>query len=100
MAAEAFAIQAVDGIGKFIKAADEGNLTELQVQVGHFFGANPDMLLEPLMVARSFATLAKGLAKAGGGISDNVYTAAARQKGIAQQPPLKRASLRPRPIPM
>ncbi|HEV3409778.1 MAG TPA: FG-GAP repeat protein, partial [Chthoniobacterales bacterium] len=85
MVFEAFAIQAVDSIGKFIKAADEGDLTELQVQVGHFLGANPDMLLEPLVMARSFAIFGKSLAKAGGGIADNVYTSTARQKGIRQQ---------------
>ena len=85
MVFEAFKVQALAGIDKFMMAVHKGDLTELQVQVGHFFGANPDMLLEPLAVARSFTTLAKGLTKAGGGIADNVYTAAARQKGIRQQ---------------
>jgi hypothetical protein len=85
MVFEAFAIQAGDAMGKFLKAADEGDLKSLQEQVGTFLGANPDMLLEPLMMARSFTTLAKSLTKTGGGIADNVYTAAARQKAIRQQ---------------
>ena len=85
MVFEAFAIQTVGSLDNFLRAIDEGDMTSLQVQTGRFFGANPDLLLEPLMVAASFAKMSKAMKVTQTGLADNIYTAAAKQKAIAQQ---------------
>lgn len=84
MGFEAFSVQAGDAIGHFLQAIEQGDLNALQVQVGHFLGANPDLLFEPLVVGRSFSKLMKGLSRAAGGIADNVFTAAARNEALQQ----------------
>ncbi|HQU91844.1 MAG TPA: carboxypeptidase-like regulatory domain-containing protein [Pyrinomonadaceae bacterium] len=85
MAFEAFSIQMGDGIGNYLRAIDEGDMTSLQEQTGKFFGANPDLLFEPLMVAASFAKMSKAMRITEAGMADNLYTAAARQQAIKQE---------------
>ncbi len=76
MAIGEFSNKALDSIGRFMFAIANGNINEVQVQLGHFLGANPDMLFEPLVVGRAFVSLGKSLKRTAGGLADNVFTAA------------------------
>ena len=82
MAFGEFSNKALDSIGRFMHSIATGNINEVQVQLGHFLGANPDMLFEPLVVGRSFVSLGKSLKRTAGGLADNVFTAAARAEAV------------------
>ncbi len=82
MAFGEFSNKSLDSIGRFMFVLANGDINEIQVQVGHLLGSNPDMLFEPLAVGRSFVSLGKSLKRAGGGLADNVYTAAARAEAV------------------
>lgn len=84
MAFEAFAISAVGAMDRFMRAVDEGDLTEVQFQVGRMLGANPDLLFEPLVVARNVQKLSRTLKEMAGGVTDNVIAAAERQQAERQ----------------
>ncbi|MEM0897005.1 MAG: hypothetical protein AAGJ79_08960, partial [Verrucomicrobiota bacterium] len=59
MVFEAFAIQGGDAMSSFFDAAFEGDMEEVEFQIGQFLGANPDLLVEPLVVGMSYARLAQ-----------------------------------------
>ncbi len=82
MAFGEFSNKALDSIGRFMYSIANGNVNEVQVQLGHFLGANPDMLFEPLVVGRSFISLGKSLKRTAGGLADNVFTAAAQAEAV------------------
>lgn len=85
MAFEAFSISAVGAVDNFFRAIDEGNLEEVQFQVGKFFGANPDLLLEPLVVSRTYQTMMKSMRSTATDLTDNVVAAAERQEAARQR---------------
>lgn len=85
MAFEAFSIHAVGAVDNFFRAVDEGNLEEVQFQVGKFFGANPDLLLEPLVVSRTYQTMMKSMRSTATDLTDNVVATAERQEAARQR---------------
>jgi hypothetical protein len=60
---EAFSTQMGDAMVNFFSAVENGNLSEVQFQVGKFLGANPDILLEPLAVGAAYTKMARRLQK-------------------------------------
>ncbi|MBL9166634.1 MAG: PD40 domain-containing protein [Verrucomicrobiales bacterium] len=84
MAFQAFSVATVGAVDRFFRAVDEGDLEEVQFQVGKFFGANPDLLFEPLVVARNFQTLTRSLKNLAEGATDNVIAKAQRQEAERQ----------------
>lgn len=48
-----------DSMSNFFRAVEEGDLEEVQFQVGHFLGANPDLLVEPLVIGGAYARMAR-----------------------------------------
>ncbi|MCH6256313.1 hypothetical protein MLD52_07120 [Puniceicoccaceae bacterium K14] len=80
MAFEQFSIAAGSALGKFFKAVEDGNVREVQLQVGHFFGANPDLALEPLIALRTISNLRKSLKLATQGIDGDLASIKIRQE--------------------
>lgn len=78
MSLAAFTQAAVTSFSEFMFKMETGTMEERQVAVGRFFGANPDMLLEPLVALRSWAAMRKSLKNAGADIADNALYAAQR----------------------
>ncbi len=85
MAFEQFALAGVGAISKFLKAVDDGDMEEVQFQIGHFLGANPDMLLEPFIMGKSFLKLWKQLRKTANDVGENVANRVLRQKAMRQE---------------
>lgn len=76
MAFEQFSLETVDSLGRYIRAVDEGDMLEIEERTGKFLGANPDLLLEPFILMRSYLKLKGALTEMAEGTADNVYAAA------------------------
>ena len=81
---QAFIDQSGDAMSGFIKAGLEGDLNEVEYQVGVFLGANPDIALEPLMVGMNYARLAVAARRAEAKIASDAIVIA-RREAIARQ---------------
>ncbi len=91
MVFDAFVQQSGDAMVSFFDAAFEGDMEEVQFQIGHFLGANPDLLLEPLAVGMTYARLARSARVAEAGAINDVIAAqrladqARQQQGVSQR---------------
>ncbi len=72
MAFEQFAIFTGDTLTKFFIAIEEGDNRELQLQIGHFLGANPDLLLEPIAALGTLAKLRPQIRAAARGLEETI----------------------------
>ncbi|HWB06736.1 MAG TPA: hypothetical protein VG796_27175 [Verrucomicrobiales bacterium] len=78
MAIEAFELKMIDSMGHFFEAVEKGNVDELQFAAGKFLGSNPDLLLEPLIVARNYQRMTRAAVEVGEEVVDSTIRAAAR----------------------
>ncbi len=85
MAFEQFSIAGVGAISEFLFAVEQGDMEEVQFKLGFFFGANPDMLLEPFIAGKSFLKMWKQLRKTAGEVGEFTAYRAMRQKAMRQQ---------------
>jgi hypothetical protein len=60
---DAFSQQMGDAMSNFFGAVENGDMKEVQFQIGRFLGANPDILLEPLAVGAAYTRMARTLQK-------------------------------------
>ena len=61
MVFEAFSQQMGEGMTNFFGAVENGDMKEVEFQVGKFLGANPDILLEPLAIGAAYTRMARTL---------------------------------------
>lgn len=85
MAFEAFSVNTIGAVDNFFRAIHQGNLEEVQFQVGKFFGANPDLLFEPLVVANTYFKLNRAIRSTATELTDNVVAAAVREKATREK---------------
>jgi hypothetical protein len=76
MALQEFSNQTLDSFGRYLNAIERGDLQEIQIRNGQFFGSNPDLLLEPLVMLRGITKLRTAMRSLREGTADNVYSAA------------------------
>lgn len=84
MALQEFSNQTWDGFGRYMYAIERGDLEEIQIRNGQFFGSNPDLLLEPLMMLRGIIKLRSAVGTLRHGTADNVYAAAVQTSARKQ----------------
>lgn len=70
-----FSNETLASFSKYLIAIEEGNIADLQYLTGEFFGANPDLLLEPLMVARGVMKLRRAMLDLQDGTAENLFSA-------------------------
>lgn len=76
MAFDAFVEKAQKSLDEFFDVVQQGDLTELKYMVGRFLGANPDLALEPLMVASAYMKMNKALIGLERTLTDDLLTTA------------------------
>jgi hypothetical protein len=90
MVFEQFALKSVEAMADFFNAVDNGKLDEVEYSIGYFLGANPDLFLEPLIVARNYQRMSRALLAIEGDVVDNAVRASivadhARQAATVDQ---------------
>lgn len=81
---EQFAVEAVGAMADFFSAVEEGDIAKVEFAVGKFLGANPDLLLEPLVVARNYQRMSKAMLKLEGDLLDNSIQASVKAEKARQ----------------
>ncbi len=76
MAWDAFKTKATEALNEFFDVVQSGDITEMKYRVGRFLGANPDMALEPLMVASAYMKMNKALIGLERTLTDDLLTTA------------------------
>lgn len=84
MALEEFSNQTLDSFGRYMLALENGDLEEIRLRNGQFFGSNPDLALEPLIMLRGITKLRASVASLRQGTADNVYAAAVQTSARRQ----------------
>ncbi|MEO5859589.1 MAG: hypothetical protein ABIR33_11640, partial [Pyrinomonadaceae bacterium] len=84
MALEEFSNQTLDSFGRYLYAIERGDLQEIQLRNGQFFGSNPDLLLEPIIMLRGITKLRGAMRSLREGTADNVYAAAVQTSARRQ----------------
>ncbi len=85
MAFEQFSITGAGAISEFLFAVENRDMIAVQEKVGFFFGANPDLLLEPFIMGKSFIKMWKQLRKTAGEVGEFTAYRAMRQNAMRQQ---------------
>ena len=84
MALAKFSEHAVAAMADFFFAIEKGDIKQMEFAVGKFLGANPDIILEPLVVARNYQRMSKAMLKLEEELVDNSIRASVKAEKARQ----------------
>ena len=84
MAIGVFSQTVTASLSNFMFKLETNDMKENQIMIGKFFGANPDLLLEPLVLLRSYTKMRSDLKGAAADVGDNALYAAEKQRAARQ----------------
>ncbi|MDQ8179924.1 hypothetical protein QEH57_04650 [Pelagicoccus sp. SDUM812005] len=80
MAIEQFSQIAIGAFADFMYKLETGDAEQRQILIGEFLGANPDLVLEPLIMLRGFRSMRIAMHEIAEGSADNFMAAAQKQR--------------------
>ena len=80
-----FSLEAIDSMAEFFFAIEKGKVEDVQFAMGHFLGANPDLVLEPFVVTIMYPRISRALTKLDNDLIDNAIEASIRAEKLRKE---------------